>query len=436
MEKNDSMNHQPLVSVVIIGLNQGKYISTAISSVLEQTHPAVEVLVVDDGSTDNTHEVAERFSGVRYYFQQNSGISAARNKGIQHARGEYLVFLDADDWLLPEAVERNLEYMLANPSLAFVSGAHKIYFEDIDQVWLGQRTVEAHHYIHLLQGNYIGMVATVLFRKDVVSEFLFDESLPSCEDYDLYFRIAKRFPVLHHKYLIAVYRKHDSNMSGDFRKMMMTSIQVLEKQEALLEGAEERDAFIKGRENWIQYYTGQAFDTLRKRNLPESNRRAYLALLKDYHTELYQSYLREEKMKKTGIYQRIRRRIGSAFRKYTGRHETSGPIAGYNVEKFLLSQKDSIHGLVLEVGTRQYAYRFGSLRVRQLCLMQADGSIQTVEGKEIAPDLESLPGDHFDCILLSDSLQKGDEFRKTQIELQRILKPGGRLLTHVTNIVK
>src|SRR5215218_4319670 len=94
-----------LISVIIPCYNHGAYLSTAIKSVLAQTYPNIEIIVVDDGSTDNTKAVAWGFEKVRHIYQRNAGLSAARNTGIRNAKGTYILFSDADDWLLPDALE-------------------------------------------------------------------------------------------------------------------------------------------------------------------------------------------------------------------------------------------------------------------------------------------------------------------------------------------
>src|SRR5918993_3738999 len=113
----------PLVTVVIPCYNQAHFLTEAIESVLSQSYPNFEVVVVDDGSTDDTSEVASRYpQKVRLIRQENRGLAGARNTGIGHARGEYLVFLDADDRLLPKALEVGIEQLEAHPECAFVSG--------------------------------------------------------------------------------------------------------------------------------------------------------------------------------------------------------------------------------------------------------------------------------------------------------------------------
>jgi len=104
-----------LVSVVIPCYNQAHFLGEAIESVLAQSYPNFEIIVVDDGSTDDTSEVARRYPGVRLVRQENKGLSGARNAGLAHSEEEYVVFLDADDRLLPDALETVLEHLEAHP---------------------------------------------------------------------------------------------------------------------------------------------------------------------------------------------------------------------------------------------------------------------------------------------------------------------------------
>ena len=111
--KNDD-----LVSVIIPSYNHGNFLSRAIDSVLSQTYRNVEIIVVDDGSSDNTKQVAESFPHVVYVYQHNQGLSAARNTGIDHSKGKYLLFLDADDWLSVDAIKKDLDILIEHPEAA------------------------------------------------------------------------------------------------------------------------------------------------------------------------------------------------------------------------------------------------------------------------------------------------------------------------------
>jgi cellulose synthase/poly-beta-1,6-N-acetylglucosamine synthase-like glycosyltransferase len=115
-----------LVSVIIPCYNHAHFLEQAIESVRAQSYSDFEIIVVDDGSTDNTTEVVRRHSRVRYVYQENAGLSSARNTGLWHSHGEFLVFLDADDRLLRNALETGVSCMRKHPECAFVSGHCRI----------------------------------------------------------------------------------------------------------------------------------------------------------------------------------------------------------------------------------------------------------------------------------------------------------------------
>ncbi|MBC7895526.1 MAG: glycosyltransferase family 2 protein, partial [Cytophagaceae bacterium] len=119
----------PLVSIVIPCFNHARFVGEAIDSALHQAQASVEVVVVDDGSTDDSAAVAATRHGVRVIRQVNRGLSAARNVGLAAASGEYVVFLDADDRLLPHAVAAGLQALSTNASAAFAFGAYRFIDE-------------------------------------------------------------------------------------------------------------------------------------------------------------------------------------------------------------------------------------------------------------------------------------------------------------------
>lgn len=195
-----------------------------------QSYSFKEIVVVDEGSTDNSKAVAERYKDVIYTYQPNQGLSAARNTGLAHSTRDYLVFLDANDWLLPNALQINLRYLGNDPRLAFISGGYKLIYVPENKIWDVTREVLTDHYRHLLQGNYIGMHAAVMFPRWIFNNMQYDTTLSACEDYDLYLQIAKDHPVAHHSELISVYRVHTENMSGNYILMLQTAMAVLNRQ--------------------------------------------------------------------------------------------------------------------------------------------------------------------------------------------------------------
>lgn len=222
---------RPLVSVVIPCYNQAQFLAEAIESVLAQTYSHYEIVVIDDGSEDNTAEVAARYPIVRCVRQENRGLADARNRGVQQSRGEYLVFLDADDRLLPGALEAGLECFAANPECGFVFGRHVRIGTDGE--FLGEGPTfpgSPDPYEDLLRRNSIAMHATVMYRRALFDSFEFNPSLRACEDYDLYLRVAREFRIQAHDLVVAEYRRHGGNMSSDSVRMLKTSRSVLRSQ--------------------------------------------------------------------------------------------------------------------------------------------------------------------------------------------------------------
>ena len=218
----------PLVSVVIPCYNQGRFLDDAVRSALRQTHPALEVIVVDDGSTDDTARVAAARAGVRFVRQQNQGAAVARAAGFRESRGAYIIFLDADDRLLPHAVATGLDYLAAHPDRAFVTGHVRLITEDgLPAGTPPQEHREGDAYRELLRSNYIWTPGVVMYRRAVLDTVgMFDPEAGGSADYELNIRIARRFPIGCHHEVILEYRQHAANMSADAGHMLRSAIRV------------------------------------------------------------------------------------------------------------------------------------------------------------------------------------------------------------------
>jgi len=186
-----------IVSVIIPTFNRRHCLPRALDSVLAQTAPAAEVIVVDDGSDDDTGAlVASDYPGVSYHRQPNLGVSAARNAGIARARGAWLAFLDSDDEWLPTKLERQLALAADHSDCPLIHS---------DEIWIrnGVR-VNAMRKHGKAGGDIFSRClplcaispSAVMLRADLLAEIGgFDEALPACEDYDLWLRICYRYPV-------------------------------------------------------------------------------------------------------------------------------------------------------------------------------------------------------------------------------------------------
>jgi glycosyltransferase involved in cell wall biosynthesis len=237
-----------LVTVVITCHNHGRFLRAAVESVRRQAFADPEIIVVDDGSTDTTPDVTASLRGIRCIRQAHQGLSAARNTGWRAARGGFVSFLDADDRLLPRALQAGMACAAAQPSAAFVSGHYVII--DAKGVRTTDRSrpcVMSDHYRALLSSNYIGMHATVLYRRETLERHDgFDLSLPASEDYDLYLRVARREPVVCHPEVVAEYRWHGANMSRNSALMLSTTLRVLARQRAHVRGNPAYETAYRG----------------------------------------------------------------------------------------------------------------------------------------------------------------------------------------------
>ncbi len=191
------MKKRPLVSVIIPTFNRFAMLCEAIDSVLAQTFTDFELIVVDDGSSDETESVRKQYgTSIQYFLQENQGVSAARNRGIREARGEFICFLDSDDLWLPRKLELQFAAMFENPA-DWISYTEEIWYRRGVRVNPKRKHAKRGGWIfaHCLRLCIISP-SSVMIRKNLFEEVgVFDEEFPVCEDYDLWLRIAKDHPV-------------------------------------------------------------------------------------------------------------------------------------------------------------------------------------------------------------------------------------------------
>lgn len=248
----------PLVSVVIPCFNQARYLNEAIKSLLNQTYERVEIIVVDDGSTDDTAQVATGYPDVVLISQENRGLSAARNRGIQASHGDLLVFLDADDRLLPVALSAGVACLYAHPECAFAYGQFQFIHADGTLMRkMGRKPGGRNAYLEFLRVNRVAMHAAVIYRRGVFKHVGgFNTALRRCEDYDMYLRIVRRFPVAEHPAMVAEYRRHPESISNDARAMLESTLAVLDGELPYITNNPERlAAFQEGRRQVTGFYT-------------------------------------------------------------------------------------------------------------------------------------------------------------------------------------
>jgi glycosyltransferase involved in cell wall biosynthesis len=228
----DEPGQPPRVSVIIPCYRQAHYLAEAIESVLVQTHPHLEVVVIDDGSPDNTAEIAGRYPGVRCLRQANRGVAEARNLGIRSSNGSFLVFLDADDRLLPRALEMGLDCFARHPEVAFVSGRFRFIAADGATLYDRQgHGVQSDHYAEMLRRNYIAALCATMCRRSVFESLVgFNPRFSIAADYDLYLRVLREFPAQTHDGEVAEYRRHGLGISADCGEMLREALSALRAQ--------------------------------------------------------------------------------------------------------------------------------------------------------------------------------------------------------------
>lgn len=234
------MNTIPKVSVIIPTYNCARYLPDAIESVLRQTYQDFEIIVIDDGSTDNTKEMLQSYLNkypywVKYFYQENGGLACARNAGINNSQGDYIALLDADDMWLPNRLmdgvilfEQQKEVGLAHSNITFISeNGNCLNTPDRNKHFLTGYIFES----LLLRKAHISC-PTVLVRRECFKHLgLFDENLTrlGCEDRELWLRLSRKYKIAYIDKVLAYYRLRQDSMSKNTEKMLEARYYVVNK---------------------------------------------------------------------------------------------------------------------------------------------------------------------------------------------------------------
>jgi len=226
------------ISVVIPTFNRISLVARAIDSVLKQSLNPYEIIVVDDGSDDGTSEMIQnKYKSIKLIQQQNNGVSAARNNGIKHAKGDWIALLDSDDEWTEKKLENQVDRLIKTPEYDFCH---------TNEIWIRNGVRVNQRKKHEKYGGYIFdkcldicriSPSSVLFRKNILDHVgWFDDQLPVCEDYDLWLRITAEYRILFiDEPLIIKYGGHDDQLSHSVESIEFFRIMSLEN---LLEKSE------------------------------------------------------------------------------------------------------------------------------------------------------------------------------------------------------
>ena len=234
------------VSAVITAYNSETFVKDAVESVLRQTLPVDEVVVVDDGSSDRTGEIVKQFAerGVRYLYQNNQGPGAARNRGVNETSGELIAFLDADDIWLEHKNQKQMECLLEHPDVALVSGfawwwnVAKGIRKVSGEVPKNRSALKREILVH----NVVGNPSMVLLRREALLDVgLFDANIQWGQDWELWIRLVDRYDVLLIPEPVIVYRWHFDNISHNRRFERLESFWSV-----------SRNAILKSRPAWLR----------------------------------------------------------------------------------------------------------------------------------------------------------------------------------------
>jgi glycosyltransferase involved in cell wall biosynthesis/SAM-dependent methyltransferase len=448
----------PKSAIIITTYNHADYLREALDSCMQQTMAVDEVIVVDDGSTDNPAAIVEKYHDVRLIRQDNQGLAAARNTGLSATKAAFVTFLDADDRLLPEAIEVGVRHLESRMRTAMTYGAYRV-IDKAGKPISGKmhNPVPGNPYLEFLRrGNFISMHATVVYRRDNLVEIGgFDEKLRACEDYELFLRITKSSSISSHDKLVAEYRKHGRNMSLNSPMMLSTALKVLDAQFDDEIAADEREAITEGKKNWCNHYAIE----LAKNSLVRVFSRPGMAL-KMLGQSIWIAPFAFVNFAARSVLRRTlrvvpptigRKLFGSYWVPRSGAvefgdfgrtsplsdsfgYDRGTPIDRYYIEKFLNDHSSDIRGRVLEIGDNTYTRQFGGNNVlaSDILHVNAGNSNATIVGDLSVADV--LPSNAFDCIILTQTLHLIFDMPKAISSLAASLKPGGVLLLTVPGI--
>lgn len=439
------------VAVIIATYNHAHFLGDALRSVLCQTVPAAEIVVVDDGSLDDPASVVAQYPPARIVRTENRGLASARNTGLASISARLVIFLDADDVLLPNAIKDGLACLDANPGAAFVCGGFRLADQNLGPregrilPRLGPLSHNA-----LLRGNHIGMPATVLYDRSMLEAAGgFDASLRRCEDYEVYLRLTRDHRIASHDREVALYRLHGSNMSLDAAEMLTWNNRVLERYRPDGSDPAAMQAWREGMRGQTAAFANIVWTDRGANSRPKWKQRSRMMAVAPWTTTkaaLRQAIVRWLPSPLADVLRAIRRRAliagtgkidfgdlarikpvseGFGFRRGT-------PVDRFYIEGFLDRHRADIKGRVLEIADDDYSRRFGSGIVQQDIL-----NVTEVPGTTIVGDIAAdgvLPPDSFDCIILTQTLQYLYEAPRAVSRIHNALKPGGIALATVPAI--
>ena len=411
------------VGIVITTYNHACFLHDALSSVTAQRVRADAVVVVDDGSQDDPGSIVAGYPGVGLIRQANRGLSAARNAGLAALDTTHVIFLDADDRLEPGAIEAGLACFARAPQSGLVYGGHFYMNRDGDVTGRRFEPPGESAYRSLLRGNFIAMHGAVMYRREcLVALGGFDERLVRCEDYDLYLRMARAYPITGYPEFVASYRQHGTNMSADHWTMLQSALAVQARHAPAAADRRDHDAWVAGRRRWRRCYAEEmAFARYRARQDGATLASTLPALVRIARAAPMVAAAESI----GGLRRRMGRLLPPRYRpRVMGSRDAAPgmgqvrfgdlrrtipisrdfgfdrgqPIDRLYIERFLERNAAAIGGRVLEIGDDTYTRRFGGDRVSSVDILHVHGGNPRATIVGDLTDPRVLPADTYDCI--------------------------------------
>ncbi len=253
INSDSQMKEFATVSIIIPCYDSEFFLKETIESVLSQTYNNYEIIAVDDGSTDNTRSIISEYPQIKYFYQDNQGVSSARNKGLKESIGKYIIFLDSDDKLLPERIQIGVDYLEENLNCAFILG------------WFDYINSKSHVYDKatgllvdvdfktMLEGKALVSPSGCIFRKEhLLNVGGFDVNTGVAEDYELYLKLSRKHPFYFHNETIFQYRRHNNNLStkNGAMKTIQAVLHILNSQRKHLKNKDEIISYKIGKKHW------------------------------------------------------------------------------------------------------------------------------------------------------------------------------------------
>ena len=433
----------PRVSVITIFFNGERFLAEAIESVLAQTYRSWELLLVDDGSTDGSGRIAQAYVArypdqLRYVQQpggQNYGMSAARNRGLQFARGEYVAFLDADDVWLPGKLERQVAILDKHEDAMMVFGPTQWWYswpgnQEAEPDFVSELGVQADEVIpppdvlrsFLAREDVAPCTCSVLVRRDAVEEVGgFEQSFRAMyEDQAFFAKICAKFPVFASSECLAKYRRHaGSSCSLDWRSGQhgMSRARFLAWLDTYLRTAGVEDTGLKAVLEAERQHAAEG--------APSSDARG--AFTRAIRRTAQRLRLRSKRLP---VVRHLRCLRFRRFEPLGGGRQVGTPIVRHYWAEFLKEHRADVRGRALEIGTTSTVRRYGGAAVTQ-----ADALDLTAHSAEITlvSDLsraDDVPSETYDCFVNQFTTHVIYDLDAALYHSLRILKSGGVLLVN------